>query len=57
MGREVDAYRRFVELCQELVEVTEQICDLRPVEEPEEEALDQLKKKLHRKYSAKPRRR
>ena len=44
VGREVDAYRRFVELCQELVEVTEQICDLRPVEEPEEEALDQLKK-------------
>ena len=42
---------------QSRVEVTEQICDLRPVEEPEEEALDQLKKKLRRKYSAKPRRR
>ncbi len=54
VGREVEAYRGFVQLCQELVEVTEKICDLRPVEEPE---LDQLKKKLRRKYSAKPRRR
>ncbi len=44
VGREVEAYRRFVELCRELVEVNEQICGLRPVEEVEEEALDQLKK-------------
>ena len=44
VGREVEAYRRFVQLSQELVEVNEQICDLRPVEEIEEEALDQLKK-------------
>ena len=45
VGREVESYRRFVQLCQELVEVNEQICDLRPVEKIEqEEALDQLKK-------------
>ena len=57
VGREVESYRRFVQLCQELGELSEQICDLRPVEEIEqEEALDQLKKKLRRKYSAKPRR-
>ena len=37
---------------------TNRICDLRPVEKIEqEEALDQLKKKLRRKYLAKPRRR
>ncbi len=57
VGREVESYRRFVQLSQELVEVNEQICDLRPLEEREEEGLDQLKKKLRRKYSAKPRRR
>ena len=57
VGREVETYRRFVQLSQELVEVNEQICDLRPVEEIEEEALDRLKKKLRRKYSPKPRRR
>ena len=40
----VESYRRFVQLSQELVVVNEQICDLRPVEEIQEEALDQLKK-------------
>ena len=44
VGREVGAYRRFVRLCQKLVEVNEQICDLRPLEELQEEALDVLKK-------------
>ncbi len=57
VGREVESYRRFVELRLELVEISEQICDLRPVQEMKEESLDQLKKKLRRKYSAKPRRR
>ncbi len=57
VGREVEAYRRFVQLCQKLVEVNEQICDLRPLEEIQEEALEELKIKLRRKYSPKPRRR
>ncbi len=58
VGREVESYRRFVQLCQQLVEISEQICDRRPVQEiQEEEALDQLKKKLRGKYSPKPRRR
>jgi hypothetical protein len=39
-------------LCRQLVEVNEQICQLRPVPEVEEgEALEPLKKKLQRIYA------
>ena len=52
--REVANYRRFVELCGELVQVNEQICRLRPVAEiSDERELAQLKKTLQRKYSKK----
>ena len=54
VGREVDTYRTFVRLCGELVEVNEQLCQLRPAREvanPRE--LTQLKKKLQRRFARK----
>ncbi len=52
VGREVENHRRFVQLCEQLVQVSEQICDLRPLREvPEVEELDELKNKLRRKYA------
>ena len=51
---ELASYRRFVELCGEIVQVNEQICRLRPVPEiSDERELAQLKKTLQRKYSKK----
>jgi hypothetical protein len=51
---EIASYRRFVELCGEIVQVNEQICRLRPVAEiNDERELAQLKKTLQRKYSKK----
>ena len=51
---ELENYRRFVELCGEIVQVNEQICRLRPVPEiSDERELAQLKKTLQRKYSKK----
>jgi hypothetical protein len=56
--REVANYRRFGELCSELVAVNEQICRLRPVAEvSDEKELAQLKKTLQQKYSRKWRKR
>ena len=55
---EIQSYRRFVELCGELVQVNEQICRLRPVPEVSDEPeLRQLKKTLQQKYSKKRRKR
>ena len=52
--KELSNYRRFAELCEELVTVSEQICRLRPVAEIKNEAeLAQLKKTLQRKYKKK----
>jgi hypothetical protein len=52
--QEVGNYRRFVDLCGELVKVNEQLCRLRPVPEiSDEQELAQLKKTLQRKYSKK----
>jgi hypothetical protein len=52
--QEVANYRRFVDLCGELVKVNEQLCRLRPVPEiSDEQELVQLKKTLQRKYSKK----
>ena len=54
--REIANYRRFKELCGELVEINEQICKLRPVEEiDDEKGLNLLKKTLQKKYSGKSR--
>jgi len=53
---ELRSYRRFVELCGELVQVNEQICRLRPVPEvSDEQELQRLKKTLQQKYSKKRR--
>ena len=54
--REVERYREFDRLCQELVEVNVQICNLRavPVIKDENE-LEQLKKKLRTHFARKRR--
>ncbi|MBI3358908.1 MAG: hypothetical protein HY037_04925 [Nitrospirae bacterium] len=49
--KEVETYKQFDRLCQEAIEVNEQICRLRPVPEIEDEKeLDTLKKKLQRRF-------
>jgi len=51
---EVERYRAFVRLCQQVVEVNNQICQLRLVPTiPNENELEQLKKKLRRHFAAK----
>jgi hypothetical protein len=51
--KELAAHRVFLGLCQQLVEVNEQICQLRPVQEvKDEKELEALKKKLQRQFSA-----
>jgi hypothetical protein len=50
--RELENYRRFLALCRDLVEVNTRICQLRPPGElAEEKELEQLKKKLHKRYN------
>jgi hypothetical protein len=52
--KEIANYRRFGELCSELVAVNEQLCRLRPAPEiKDERELTRLKKTLQRKYSKK----
>src|SRR2546427_12468024 len=54
--KEVEQYREFDRLCQQLVEVNSQICQLRPVSVIEDEnELEQLKKKLRRHFARKRR--
>ena len=54
--REVERYREFDRLCQELVEVNVQICNLRPVPViKDENELEQLKKKLRTHFAKKRR--
>ena len=54
MEREVEQYREFDRLCQELVEVNCQICNLRPVTViKDENELEQLKKKLRTHFARK----
>jgi hypothetical protein len=44
-------YRRFVELCHELVEVNEKVCDSRPIPAVEgKEEQEELKKKLEQLF-------
>jgi hypothetical protein len=51
---EINQHRRFVKLCEQLVEVNERICDLRPVPEvKDEQELAELKKKLHKQFMGK----
>src|SRR6266545_856978 len=60
MGAELEKVRKelenhtiFLGLCQQLVEVNEKICQLRPVQEVrDEKELEALKKKLQKQFSA-----
>jgi hypothetical protein len=52
--REVERYRAFLRLSQELAELNDRICQLRPVRTIEDEnELEQLKKKLRRHFAEK----
>lgn len=54
--KEVETYKRFDRLCQEAIDVNEQICRLRPTPLIEDEKeLDTLKKKLRMKFVRKRR--
>ncbi len=56
--QEVTRYRTFLRLSQELVEVNDQICQLRPIPNIEDESeLEQLKKKLRRHFAGKSKKR
>jgi len=57
VGREVENYRRLVEWWDQWIEVNEKICQNRPVNRIEDEELEELKKKLKRKYGRKRSRR
>ena len=51
---EIANHKRFLKLCEELVEVNEQICDMRPVRAIEDENdLAALKKKLQQMFMEK----
>jgi len=55
--REVERYRAFLRLSQELTEVYDRICQLRPARTIEDEdELEQLKKKLRRHFAEKRKR-
>ena len=55
---ETERYKKFVDLCNRLVEVNEQLCERRPVRELEDEKdLESLKKKLHRQLLKRQKRR
>ena len=52
--KEVEQYHAFVRLSQELVEINDRICQLRPVRSIEnEDELEELKKKLRRHFTEK----
>jgi len=51
---EIANRNRFLKLCEEIVEVNERICDLRPVSQvKDEKELTELKKKLQRRFMKK----
>jgi len=51
---EIANHDRFLKLCEEIVEVNERICDLRPVSQvKDEKELTELKKKLQRRFMKK----
>ena len=50
-SEEIDNYRRFLKICDELVDVNERICDLRPVLEVKgDNELEMLKKNLQKLF-------
>ena len=56
--KEVETYQAFVRLTQELIEINERICQMRPVRSVDnEDELEELKKKLRRHFAEKRKRR
>jgi hypothetical protein len=54
--KQIETGHRFQKWCQEAIELNEEICRLRPVAQIEDEKeLTALKKKLHRRFSRRPR--
>ena len=53
VGREVENYRRVLQWWDQWIEVNEKICQRKPVNSIAEEELEELKKKLKRKYARK----
>lgn len=50
--KELENHRMFLRLCEQLVEINEKICHLRPVQEVQDEKeLEALKKKLQKQFS------
>jgi hypothetical protein len=48
---EIARYHSFLNLCEEVLEVTERICDMRPIVFPQDKTeLEELKKKLQKKF-------
>ena len=51
---EIASYQTYMKLCDELLEVSERICDVRPIVPLQDETeLEELKKKLCRKFKGK----
>ena len=51
---EIARYHGFINLCEEVLEVNERICDLRPIVFPQDKTeLEELKKKLQRRFKGK----
>jgi len=51
---EIARYQTYVKLCDELLEVNERICDVRPIVPIQDETeLEELKKKLRKKFKGK----
>jgi hypothetical protein len=50
---EIDNHHKFLEICDELVRINEQICGLRPVPQVKDDAEAALKKKLQRRFKKK----
>lgn len=51
---EIARYQTFTKLCEEVLTVSEQICDMRPLVSPRDETeLEELKKKLQKKFMGK----
>jgi hypothetical protein len=50
---ETDNYRKFMQLCEEIVQINEKICSIRPVPDVNEDEEVILKKKLLKKFKTK----
>ena len=53
LRRETENYQAFKELSQELIEISNKICDLRPLPTIEDNKLEELKKNLRRHFMKK----